>query len=69
MQNNPSPGNDPGLTTAKLLDALDLLSWARDMASLISECEYKPAGSTAYMVQLKIEEAAALVQAVVRAEA
>lgn len=52
-----------------LLDALDLLSCARDMAALISECDHKPAGSTAYVIGEKLEEAEKLIQSLVEGKA
>lgn len=56
-------------TDDAILDALDVLSYARDMAILISECDHKPAGSTAYMVAAKIEQATTILQGAVQAKA
>ena len=66
---NPSAGNDNCLPFATILQAGELHSCAYGMPTLISECDPKPADSTAYVVALRIAQADKLLGTLVEAKA
>lgn len=52
--------------TSDIIDATDLLTYARDMVQLIETCGHRPAASTAFVAVQKIEAALAKLDLVVK---
>lgn len=72
MQNNPSPGNDPGLPSRQelisaLLDAQDNIGWARSLIEALERSESRATSAVAHHAHERLENALAIISSLMEA--